>query len=207
MRPTLAAAAVLACLASEPASAQRALAVITSEVVDAWTVVCTRDLVTDEVGCSMMAPVEVFAGQGWQALDPAVMTIASETGDGPPRPVISLVSPDFSFAAAIRFDARRAVRIDGSCDETTCRVADAFAQPLAAEIARSTVAVIRGATGHDIRVQVSGYTAAWARLLAVSAERARPGDQAADLIAPVESAPRPLPAAPLTNVRLRRAPR
>jgi hypothetical protein len=56
-------------------------------------------------------------------------------------------------------------------------------------------------------VQVSGYAAAWARLLAVSAERARRSDQAADLVPPVEPDTRPLPAAPLTNVRLRRAPR
>src|SRR5438045_2019540 len=81
LRLTLIAAAVLACLAPEPAPAQRALAVTTSEVVDAWTVACMRDLVTEEVGCSMMSPVEVFAGQGWQGAEQAVMTTTFESRD------------------------------------------------------------------------------------------------------------------------------
>jgi hypothetical protein len=202
----LAAAVVLVMLAlvgPREGVAQRALAIVVSEAVDSWTVVCTRDLVTDEVACSMVAPIEVFAGQGWQALDPSVLTVTSETRDEQPRPVIRLESPEFALPAAFRFDARRAVRVEGNCDDTECRVADAFAPPLAAELARSTAVIMRGEFGHDLRAHVSGYAAAWARLLAMSAERATPGEGITDLIPPEPAAPRP-PAAPTVNVRVRR---
>jgi hypothetical protein len=128
-------AVVLAALAfvnPQAGLAQRAMSVVASEAVDAWTIVCTRDLVTDEVACTMVAPIEIFAGQGWQGLDPAVLTVTREAGDGQPRPVIRLASPEFALPAAFRFDARRAVRVEGNCDENECRIADAFALSLAA---------------------------------------------------------------------------
>jgi hypothetical protein len=200
------AAAGLACFSPQQAVAQRALAVVVSETVESWTVVCMRDLVSDEVSCSMISPVEAFAGQSWQALDPAVLSVTSDARDGQPRPVIGLVAPDFGFAAAFRLDARRAFRIEGNCVEGDCRVANAYAVPLAEELGRSATAVVRGATGPDLRVHVSGYARAWTRLLAIAAERVRPGDEAALLVAPAPDVP-PLPTAPLTNVRLRRGAR
>jgi len=199
-------AAALAWLDPHAALAQRALGIVVSETVEAWTVLCMRDLVTDEVACSMIAPVEAFVGQGWQPHDPAVLTVTREIADdGQPRPAIGIVAPEFSFGATFRLDARRAFQVDGRCVDADCRVADAFALPLAEELARSATAIIRGREGPDLRVQVGGYAAAWARLLTLAAERARPADQAAPLVALEPAAP-PLPAAPLTNVRRRRAP-
>lgn len=214
MRLVLLSSAIIAgglvCFGPQQALGQRALAVVVSEAADAWTIVCMRDLVTDAVSCSMIAPIEVFAGQGWQGLDPAVLTVTNENRDGQQRPVISVVSPDFSFAAAFRFDARRAFRIEGNCEGADCRVADAFTQPLADEFARSATAVIRGASGPDLRVQMSGYAGAWARLQVIAAERVRPGDEAAALVPPDPVTPGPgapsLPEAPLTTVRLQTTP-
>jgi hypothetical protein len=197
-------AVVLVFAGAQPAPAQRAMSVVVSEAIESWTIVCTRDLVTDEVACAMVAPIEVFAGRSWQALDPAILTVTSEAGDGQPRPVIRLASPEFALPAAFRFDARRAVRVEGNCDESECRIADAFALPLATELARSSAVVMRGAIGHDLRAQVSGYAAPWTRLLAISAERAAPGEDALDLVAPDPAAVPPPPASPAINVRMRR---
>jgi hypothetical protein len=100
------------------------------------------------------------------------------------------------------------VRVEGNCDDSDCRVADAFAGPLAGELARSTTVLMRPASGNDLRAAVAGYGAAWARLQAVQAERARPGDAIADLVSPPEPARTPpLPSAPLTIVRFPRVPR
>jgi hypothetical protein len=193
--------ALLAVCAGQ-AAAQRALGVVVSEPVDSWMVGCTRDLVTNEIACSMSSAIEMYTEMGWRGLEPAWLDISVEVQNGEARPAIRIAAPDFSFGAIVRLDDRRAFRVDGSCIDAECRVGDTSAQRLAEELSRSGLAVIRGVTGPDLRVHLTGYSEAWSRLVALTADRARPADLPVDLFPPAPSPP-PVPPPPAVNTDFR----